>query len=106
MPWFKKLFEEMMTPSKNESDFIWALVAIGHAVVGAAGFLLIGWWALPIYLLKELHDLKIGGKKLDGAVDIGFFMLGLVYGTPEWPWLVLSGVALGVFLRNALKPKG
>lgn len=96
----RRLLDEIMVPSGDESGYTWAVVAAGHVLLGAA----FAWcWplALPVYAAKEALDLRRGGRWRDGLVDLGFVALGLCYAGPWWwPVLALAGIAAGAVIRE------
>lgn len=100
MNWLRELISDLATPSGNESNYQWALVAIGHTVIGAALFALFGWWGLAVYAFKEASDLRRGGRWGDSAVDMAFVAIGGVYGPAWWPFLVFLAVGVGLAVRN------
>lgn len=94
--------------------YIRAVIAIGHAMVGATAaglfglFGLIGWGALvPViyWLTKERGDLRRGGTILDGLEDTVMVTLGLWYGAPWWPALIL-GCAAYVLVVATVRGQG
>lgn len=108
------IWAEIVTPSHaGEPPYLWMLIAIGHAVLGALlALALPGWLAVagrvtPVliyWLIKERGDLRRGGSLRDGLVDTGFVGLGLFYGAPWWPALVLGAAFAGAMLREARLP--
>ena len=92
----KALWRSIVTPSSaNETPYQFAVIAIGHAMLGAAlswgGFLI----AVAYWVIKERGDLKRGGAWRDGLIDTGFVSLGLIYSGPIW-WPVAVMVLAGV----------
>lgn len=97
---FKALWKSAMTPSApNETPYQFVVIAIGHAMVGAAmswgGFMV----AALYWFVKERRDLKRGGAWLDGLVDTAFVALGLAYSGPIWwPMVVMFSAVFGAVL--------
>ncbi|MDO5643693.1 MAG: hypothetical protein Q4G26_15075 [Paracoccus sp. (in: a-proteobacteria)] len=93
----------------DESGYLWALIGLGHVMLGAmlqgllgaAGAaarlgLAIGYW-----LIKERADLRRGGSLRDGLIDAGFVGVGAFYtGERWWPVAVMASVALGAWLKE------
>lgn len=109
MGW-RALVSDLLTPSgPDESAYQWLLIAVGHAVAGAALAALlpaqVPWPLLPIgyWLGKEVADLRRGGRLLDGLVDAGFVGLGTFYGAAWWPVAVLAAATGGALLRGLAK---
>ncbi len=108
MQGWRAILSEMLTPSQaNESAYLWMLIAVGHAVAGAAlatampGF--VPMLSIPIgyWLIKEVHDLWRGGGWLDSIVDAAFVGLGVLYGAGWWPVAVLGAAIGGACIRAA-----
>lgn len=95
------IWREIMTPSaRDEGPYLWAAIAIGHAMLGAVlswgGFFM----AAVYWLAKERRDLRRGGALSDGIVDSCFVGLGIAYPGPIWwPMLIFGAVAAGLFVR-------
>lgn len=106
------IWREMMTPStRAERPFTSLLIAVAHAVLGAALWPLaagivagvrLGGPAL-YWLIKERADLKRGGSVRDGLIDAGFVGLGTFYGAAWWPVAVLSAAVLAAILTSAAR---
>lgn len=107
---WRSLLAELATPSApDESPYLWMLVAIGHAVAGAALAQAVpGVWpavaraAVPVayWLTKERADLRRGGRVADGLVDAAFVALGTFHGAWWWPVTVLALATGGALLRR------
>lgn len=106
------LWRSIRQPSgDDETPYDWAVIAIGHVMVGAALAsalgsltgtlrLLVAWF---YWISKERSDLRRGGGLRDGLVDTGFVYLGCYYdGSWWWPVSVLALVVVGVFIRPRL----
>ena len=114
------LLAEILTPSKrDENAYTWAVIAMGHVLLGAAIaailYLLFGdgtpvvalltatrlGIAVAYWVIKEHGDLRRGGSWLDGVVDTLFVGLGSLYAGPEWwPLAVWAAIAIGLVLRT------
>jgi hypothetical protein len=102
---FKLLWDEINTPSGRmgplTASYFRAVVAIGHAVLGAAFAALLGVWGLApalviglvYWLAKEEGDIKRGGKVWDGVEDALMVAMGAWYGAVWWPVLILCSAA-------------
>lgn len=101
------LIADIFTPSaRDESPYLATLIAIGHAVLGAA---LPIWGAGPVaalrlglvyWLAKERADLRKGGQWRDGLVDAAFVGLGAFYGAPWWPLLIIVAALWAAILTH------
>lgn len=106
----RRLITSILTPSARAEDgYTWAVIGIGHVMlgaalqgllgaVGAAARLLItaGYW-----LAKERGDLKRGGSLRDGLVDAAFVGVGAFYSGPRWwPVAVMLVVGVGAVIRE------
>ena len=117
-----QLVEEILTPSARDEDaYTWAVIGIGHAMLGAAIAAVLGWLvppevALPFVVapgwlalavgywwIKERRDLRRGGRWLDGATDALFVGLGAFYGPSWWPLAIFAAVAGGLAARWLLR---
>lgn len=102
-----EILRALLTPSaRDESPYLSLLIAIGHAVAGAAlpiwglgpaAALRLG---LVYWLAKERADLKRGGSWRDGLVDTAFVALGAFYGTPWWPLLIIVAALWAAILTH------
>lgn len=98
---FISLLKAINTPSgKDESPYTFAVIAIGHAMLGAV-FSWFGLIAAALYwFVKERKDLKRGGAWLDGLVDTFFVALGTFYVGPIWwPISVMLLAGLGAVIK-------
>ncbi len=106
----RRLIATIRTPSRADEDgYTWALIGIGHVMLGAAlqgllgaagaaARLLIaaGYWAV-----KERRDLRRGGGLRDGLVDAGLVCVGAFYdGARWWPVAVMLAIAVGALVRE------
>lgn len=89
--------EEPDSAAVPSRAYIRAVIAIGHAMLGAAVCAWFGAWglglavplALVYWLAKERGDLTRGGTFWDGAEDTVMVSLGAWYGAVWWPALVI-----------------
>lgn len=104
----RRLLEEIATPT-NGGGYLWAVIALGHVMLGAMlqgalGFVGVGARlsiALTYWHLKERKDLKRGGGLKDGLVDAALVGVGAFYDGPRWwPVMVFVGVCLGAVIRE------
>ncbi len=108
------LWLTILTPSpRREDGYTWALIAIGHVMLGAAVAGLADGWgnAMPLaarlalsvgyWLIKERGDLRRGGAMADGIGDAAWVGYGLLYVGPAWwPTAAMLGAAIGALLRQ------
>ena len=112
MSGWREIWRELWTPSaRGEGAYLWALLALAHATLGAAAItaLALVWapgplapsgLALAYLVLKEGRDLGRGGRLGDGLVDAGFVALGLHASlVPAWPALAVILISLALMLR-------
>jgi hypothetical protein len=98
---FNTIIKELSTPSGQmgpASDaYLRAVVAGGHALLGAAICAWFGWWGLAVavplavayWWVKERGDLLRGGAFWDGLEDTVMVSIGAWYGVVWWPLVVL-----------------
>jgi len=101
------LIADIFTPSaRDESPYLSMLIAIGHAVLGAAMPI---WGAGPVaamrlaavyWIAKDRRDLRKGGGWRDGLIDTAFVALGAFYGQPWWPLLVIFAAIWAAILTH------
>ncbi|MFC3169206.1 hypothetical protein [Paracoccus fontiphilus] len=104
-----RLLHELATPTTG-TGYLWAVIAIGHVMLGAmlqgllgaAGVgarLAIG---IAYWLAKERGDLRRGGSLRDGLADAALVAVGAFYAGPRWwPCLVFAAVCVGAVIREA-----
>lgn len=103
----RSILAELLTPSaRDERPYLTLLIAIGHAVAGAA---LPVWGAGPAaalrlglvyWLAKERADLRKGGQWRDGLIDTAFVAFGAFYGAPWWPLAIITAAVLAAILTR------
>lgn len=114
-------FEELLRPSQGFDDspqgriYARVVIAMGHAVIGAAMALLaslIGQWVLyllvALYLAKEWRDYRIAGGKIgDGAEDTMCVLIGAIgyAAAPLWSPLVILAVGFTIALVATIRMK-
>jgi len=92
------VIRDLLTPSPGDTPYHAGIMAIAHAVVGAAFIAPLGWYglapglavAVAYWLAKEWGDLRRGGAILDGLEDAVMVWLGGWYGASWWPAMVLG----------------
>ena len=109
METWRAIWRELVTPSAaDEGPYLWMLIAIAHAVVGAAlAQIMPGAWPaaaralvpLIYWLVKERGDLRRGGRVADGLTDAAFVGLGIFYGEWWWPAGIMSLALIGALIR-------
>lgn len=99
------LWREILTPSPpDEKPYKFALIAIGHAILGAtfsfAGLL----FGFAYWLIKERKDLRRNGSLMDGLIDTGFVLVGTQYSGPEWwPITIVLLAGFGGVLKETVR---
>lgn len=94
----RSIIAEMLAPSdRDERPYLSMLLAIAHAVLGAA-LSVLTWGpgaatavrvASIYWLTKEQSDLRKGGTIRDGLIDAAFVFAGAFYGHDLWPAAIL-----------------
>lgn len=109
----RRLIREIMTPTDG-SPYVWAVIALGHVMLGAALQGALGWTAagarlavaVAYWWAKERGDLRRGGSLRDGLIDAAFVGVGAFYEGPRWwPIAVLTTVALGALIRESKRER-
>ena len=104
----RRLIREIMTPTDG-SPYVWAVIALGHVMLGAAMQGALGWTAagarlalaLAYWWAKERGDLRRGGSLRDGLIDAAFVGVGAFYdGSRAWPVAVVLTVSLGAWIKE------
>ncbi len=101
------ILRELLEPSaRDESPYLSLLIAIGHAVLGAAlpiwglGPAAAARLGLVYWITKERADIRKGGSWRDGLIDAAFVALGAFYGQPWWPLLVIFAAIWAAVLTH------
>jgi len=97
------LIRDLLTPSPGATPYQAGVMAMAHALLGAAATGAFGGWGLGFGLavaavywtVKESGDILRGGAFVDGAEDAAMVWLGTYYGPPWWPAAML---ACGVYV--------
>lgn len=107
----KRLIAVILTPSPRDEDaYTWAVIALGHVMLGAAlqgalgaaGALARLALTAVYWLAKERGDLRRGGTLKDGLIDAAFVGVGAFYAGPRWwPVVVMMTVACGALIKEA-----
>ena len=97
----------MTTSSRHEDGYTWAVIALGHIMLGAAlagavsgvGYsfpLLVRLSVSVIYwMTKEYRDIRQGGGLIDSISDTAWVGYGLLYVGPFW-WPLAALVVIGI----------
>ena len=92
-----RLIRDLLTPSPGATPYQAGVMAMAHAVLGAAMVQTLGLGyglatglalALVYWLVKERGDLRRGGAIMDGLEDAVMVWLGAWYGAAWWPVMV------------------
>ncbi len=107
----RQLIGTILMPSpRDESGYDWAVIGIGHVMLGAAlqgvlgasGAALRLSIAMAYWAVKERGDLKRGGNLRDGLVDAALVAYGACYQGPRWwPVALLLAVCAGAVVKEA-----
>lgn len=104
----RRLIHEITSPTEG-SPYVWAVIALGHVMLGAALQGALGWTAavartalaVTYWWAKERGDLRRGGSLRDGLIDAAFVGVGAFYdGSRAWPVAVICTVAFGAWLKE------
>ncbi|MFV0409457.1 MAG: hypothetical protein ACK5LJ_07085 [Paracoccus sp. (in: a-proteobacteria)] len=104
------LITTILTPSARDEDgYQWAVIGLGHVMLGAALQGLLGaagvamrlLIAVMYWLIKERGDVRRGGGLRDGLVDTALVGVGAFYAGPRWwPVAVMAVITLGAILKE------
>jgi len=104
----RRLLREILTPTDGD-PYPWAVVALGHVMLGAllqgltgaAGAGLRLGLAVVYAFAKERGDLRRGGTLRDGFIDSAFVAVGSFYtGDRWWPIAVMLTVSAGAWIKE------
>lgn len=100
---WRDIWHDVRQPSSDdESAYLFALIAFGHAMLGALLVCFLPVWAAVIVYAfgKELPDYACrDGSLIDGILDIAFVGLGACFFIlPNWPVFVWVAVALAIWI--------
>lgn len=106
----RRLIDIIATPSLPDEDgYQWALIGIGHVMlgaalqgaVGAAGAVARLMITVAYWLAKERGDLKRGGSWRDGLIDAALVGFGAFYDGPRWwPVAAMVAICIGAVLKE------
>ena len=102
-----RLIRDLLTPSPGATPYQAGVMAMAHAMLGAALCASLGWYGLApglaasalYWLVKERGDLRRGGAIMDGLEDAVMVWLGAWYGAAWWPVMV-CGAGLYVMVAR------
>ena len=88
------MIRDLLTPETQADPYVWAAVLAGHAWLGVAGWLIGGWWSVPVYLLFEAVQALAARRLLiwDSVLDACGFCCGAL--TAAFLWQHSAGLAL------------
>lgn len=104
----RRLLAEVMQPTDG-APYVWAVIALGHVMLGAALQGVLGataaaarlGLAVAYWIAKERGDLRRGGSVRDGLIDAAFVGVGAFYdGSRAWPVAVVLTVSLGAWIKE------
>ena len=104
----RRLLAEIAQPTDG-TPYLWAVIGIGHVMLGAALQGLLGASAAAArvalagayWLVKERGDLLRGGTIRDGLIDSALVAVGAFYSGPRWwPVAVMLTVCFCALLRE------
>lgn len=104
----RRLLAIIAAPKTGDS-YTWAVIGLGHVMLGAALQGVLGASAAAVRLslavaywcAKERGDLRRGGSLRDGLIDAAFVGVGAFYtGARWWPLAVILTVAVGAWLKE------
>lgn len=100
-----EIWREIAAPSeRNERPYLSMLIAIGHAVLGAAlhpyaaGAAGAARLAMFYFVGKETRDLRKGASLRDSLTDTAFIVAGTFYGAPWWPAVILAAALIAAII--------
>lgn len=94
----------MSRPSaSDETPYQWAIIAAGHFLIGAGlmAALPVAPWVIPLtyFILKEVRDLRKGGRIGDSLIDTTFVGIGAM----GWPLVGVAGIAVGIHFHRIVR---
>ena len=104
----RRLLAIIASPTDGDS-YQWAVIGLGHVMLGAALQGLLGVTAAAArlalaalyWVAKERGDLRRGGALRDGIVDTAFVGVGCFYdGSRHWPVAVMLTAAVGAWIKE------
>lgn len=80
------MMRDLLTPEAQQDPYIWAAVLVAHGGLGCAGWVVIGWWAVLVYLAFEAVQALAAGRALwwDSVLDACGFALGAALLSAAW----------------------
>lgn len=116
---FREIWRVLRQPSSGRNWYEWALMALGHAMLGALFAVVLREWvpaswgyvptaaliAIAYFAAKEIPDLRRGGRISDSVEDAALVFLGATYGGPLWPVIVWAVVVVGA-IEKIRSPEG
>lgn len=107
----RRLLAIIASPTDGDS-YQWAVIGLGHVMLGAALQGLLGVTAAAArlalaalyWIAKERGDLRRGGSLRDGLIDAAFVGVGCFYtGDRWWPVAVMLTAAVGAWVKERRK---
>lgn len=80
------MIRDLLTPDAQRDPYAWAAVLVAHAGLGCAGWVLIGWWAVLVYLTFEAVQAVAARQALwwDSVLDACAFAIGAALMAAGW----------------------
>ena len=80
------MIRDLMSPESHDNPYVWSAVLLAHAALGVAGWAIIGWWAVMVYLAFELVQAITARGALwwDSVLDACGFICGALLASSMW----------------------
>ena len=91
------MIRDLMTPEAQEDPYVWSAVLLAHSVIGVAGWSILGWWAVAVYIAFEAVQAIISIRALwwDSVLDACGFACGALLASSVWAHdLAMAGTAV------------
>ena len=104
----RRLLAIIAAPTDGDS-YEWAVIGLGHVMLGAALQGLLGVTAAAArlalaalyWVAKERGDLRRGGALRDGLVDTALVGVGCFYAGPRhWPVMAMAAICFSAFIKE------
>lgn len=95
----------ILTPEAHRDPYIWGAVLLAHVAIGCMGWLVVGWWIVPVYIAWEVGTAALTRMRMywDAALDWCAVALGACMAAGLYPkaaaGAVLAILGVGYWVR-------